>query len=195
MFVRGNLIANIPVISSFSPASGAAGTSVVVTGSNLNTISSVRFGTGSLGVILAQSATSLAVQVPVAAATGALTLVSNTGQVAISSSSFTYTPAPAGLTASLSPAGPVNTCQPVTLTASASSAAFNAGGSGFDNTVTTTKVQPDGKVIVGGSFAAYNGGAIPRYISTAQQQWLGRCRIQSRWCKLYGTSDWPQSQC
>ncbi|ACU07778.1 hypothetical protein FIC_01330 [Flavobacteriaceae bacterium 3519-10] len=34
---------------------------------------------------------------------------------------------------------------------------FNNGGSGFDNTVKTVALQPDGKLLVGGTFTTYNG--------------------------------------
>jgi len=34
---------------------------------------------------------------------------------------------------------------------------FNSGGTGFNNTVSALTVQSDGKIIIGGSFTAYNG--------------------------------------
>ena len=36
---------------------------------------------------------------------------------------------------------------------------FNAGGTGFDSFVSCLAVQPDGKIVVGGAFSAYNGNA------------------------------------
>ncbi|WP_046242300.1 T9SS type A sorting domain-containing protein [Hymenobacter terrenus] len=39
--------------------------------------------------------------------------------------------------------------------------AFNLGGSGLDNAVYALVRQPDGKVLVGGDFTAYNGAAAP----------------------------------
>src|SRR5207253_1273288 len=34
---------------------------------------------------------------------------------------------------------------------------FNAGGLGTDNTVRALAIQPDGKIVIGGEFTAYNG--------------------------------------
>ncbi|MGI4866625.1 MAG: choice-of-anchor D domain-containing protein [Janthinobacterium lividum] len=36
---------------------------------------------------------------------------------------------------------------------------FNPGGAGFNNSVATLLLQPDGKILVGGSFTSYNGSA------------------------------------
>jgi len=36
---------------------------------------------------------------------------------------------------------------------------FNPGGTGFNNSVSTLLLQPDGKILVGGSFTSYNGSA------------------------------------
>src|SRR5438132_234736 len=36
---------------------------------------------------------------------------------------------------------------------------FNAGGAGTNNTVFAVAVQPDGKIVIGGSFTSYNGDA------------------------------------
>jgi uncharacterized delta-60 repeat protein len=42
---------------------------------------------------------------------------------------------------------------------------FNAGGSGFDNGVRALAVQADGRILVGGGFASYNGNAaVPDYL-------------------------------
>src|SRR5205085_1130948 len=38
-------------------------------------------------------------------------------------------------------------------------ASFNAGGAGADAFVVAVAVQPDGKILVGGGFTSYNGGA------------------------------------
>ncbi len=38
----------------------------------------------------------------------------------------------------------------------------NAMGTGFDDTVSSVAVQPDGKILVGGSFSAFNGSVVKR---------------------------------
>jgi len=145
-----------PAVSSFTPASGLAGTSVTLTGTDLDVVTGVRFGTGILTTnFVAQSATSLTVRVPVVAATGAITLTNNLGAAAPTATAFTYVPR-RNLAATLSPAGPLDVCQPRTPTATASSPAF-ATGAGFDNDAYSVAVQADGKVLVGGRFASYNG--------------------------------------
>ena len=144
-------------IASFTPASGPAGTPVTITGRDLDKVTGVRFGTGSLTLnFVAQSAGSLTVLVPVVAASGPLLLTNASGATVSTASAFTYTPRPAGLVATLAPAGPLDGCQPRTLTASASSPAF-ATGAGFDGPLLTLAVQPDGKVLAGGGFSTYNG--------------------------------------
>jgi hypothetical protein len=63
----------------------------------------------------------------------------------------------------VTPAGPL-TVGPggtLTLAASLTLAGFNLAGTGFDGEVTAVLPQPDGKVLVGGSFTAYNGTAAP----------------------------------
>ncbi len=148
----------VPAITGFTPLSGLAGTSVTITGTNLATVTGVRFGTGMLTTnFVSQSATSLTVRVPVVSSTGPITLTNSAGATAVSSGTFTYV-ARQSLTATLSPAGPLDVCQPRTLTASAASPAF-ATGTGFDGPVRAVTVQTDGKVLVGGNFSSYNGTA------------------------------------
>src|SRR6476661_3838911 len=69
--------------------------------------------------------------------------------------------APPAVTVSLTPAGPLNLLGGAsqTLTATATVAPFNAGGSGFNSVVYALARQPDGKVLVGGNFSSYNGNA------------------------------------
>ncbi len=150
-------VISAPTITNFTPTSGPAGTSVTITGTNLAGVTGVRFGTGTLTTnFVSQSATSLTVRVPVVSSTGVITLTSNTGATVSTATNFTYTPRPAGLTATLSPAGPLDVCAARTLTATASSPAF-ATGTGFNGAVQSVVVQADGKVLVGGNFLSYNG--------------------------------------
>ncbi|MFD2719080.1 beta strand repeat-containing protein [Hymenobacter monticola] len=69
--------------------------------------------------------------------------------------------APAAVTVSLSPAGPLALPAggSATLTATATMPGFNVAGSGVNGNVSVMAVQADGKVLVGGQFTAYNGNA------------------------------------
>lgn len=82
--------ANPPLISSFSPSSGAVGSQVIVSGllfADTPAGNTVRFA-GVTATVLSASSTSLVVQVPAGAATGRLQ-VSTAGGSATSSSDFT----------------------------------------------------------------------------------------------------------
>ncbi len=147
-------LAQTPTISGFSPSGGGAGTLVTITGTNLNVVRGARFGAGGLGLFTAQSATSLTVQVPVDAASGSLRLTTAAG-VAVSAGSFAYGPRPAGMVASLSPAGSFDACQPRTLTGSATTPAFAMTRSGLSGSAECVVVQPDGKILLGGSFQSW----------------------------------------
>jgi hypothetical protein len=81
-----------PVISSFAPAAGGAGTLVAIAGSNLGGATSVTFGGTSAGFTQV-SPTELTATVPVAATTGPI-VVTTPGGTATSSSAFTVTVAP-----------------------------------------------------------------------------------------------------
>ena len=81
----------LPVISSFTPASGPAGTSVAITGSWLTGALAVQFnGTNAPGFQVS-SATSLSVNVPNGATTGRITVTTPTG-TATSATNFTVLP-------------------------------------------------------------------------------------------------------
>lgn len=85
-----------PQISSFSPASGPAGTVVTLTGINLTGASSVKFGGVPASIYIALSATQLNVVVPAGAVTGTIQ-VTTVGGRATSITPFTVTgarPAP-----------------------------------------------------------------------------------------------------
>ena len=98
-----------PTITSFSPASGPVGTSVVVTGTNFTGTTSVTFnGTVAPGFTV-DSPTQLTVNVPGGATTGVITVTNGSGQ-ASSATSFTVTFAPVVVTT----AGPTTAPEQVT---------------------------------------------------------------------------------
>jgi hypothetical protein len=78
-----------PVISSFSPLSGAVGTQVAIVGQNLGQAKKVTFG-GTAAVITRDSPTKIVAAVPSGAVTGPIT-VTTLGGTATSSNRFTVT--------------------------------------------------------------------------------------------------------
>jgi hypothetical protein len=90
------LLVKPPTVSSFSPTSAKVGVLVTINGSNLNSVTDVRFtaaggGQVSAGPITVVSATSIRVTVPVGAATGKIT-VQNLAGTFTSAGSFTVLP-------------------------------------------------------------------------------------------------------
>ncbi|MEO8617639.1 MAG: S8 family serine peptidase [Luteolibacter sp.] len=81
-----------PVISSFSPSSGAGGSLVILTGSNYTGVTSVKFN-GVNAVFTVDSAGQITATVPALATTGTITVVNNYG-TGTSSTPFTVTQAP-----------------------------------------------------------------------------------------------------
>jgi hypothetical protein len=77
-----------PVITNISPTSGPAGTTVVISGTNLNGATAVSFA-GTAGTILSSSTSSVSATVPAGAASGPITVTTPGGQA--SSSTFTRT--------------------------------------------------------------------------------------------------------
>lgn len=82
-----------PVISSFSPNSGAIGDIVAITGSNLSGASAVKFGSVDASLFSSASSTQVSVVVPSGAASGTIS-VTTPGGTAVSSDTFTYYPLP-----------------------------------------------------------------------------------------------------
>ena len=80
-YIQGSVLAQ--TISSFSPTSGNVGTPVTITGSNLNTVTSVSIN-GTPGVILDKSSSSLSFMVMPGSTSGVITLA---GTSSVSSSS------------------------------------------------------------------------------------------------------------
>jgi uncharacterized delta-60 repeat protein len=66
--------------------------------------------------------------------------------------------ATAGLRTTLSPTGPVEACEPRTLTASATLPAFSTGNAFASAQIHSVVVQPDGKLLVGGHFNYSSNG-------------------------------------
>jgi streptogramin lyase len=78
-----------PVISGFTPASGAAGTTVTITGQNLSGATAVTFD-GTATTIVSDTGTQIVTAVPAGAATGQITVTTPVG-TATSLASFTVT--------------------------------------------------------------------------------------------------------
>jgi hypothetical protein len=83
-----------PTISSFSPASGAVGTSILITGTNLSAVTAVQFNGISASVWKIVSATQISATVPPGATSGAVKVSTATAS-ATSSTAFTVTTPPA----------------------------------------------------------------------------------------------------
>jgi hypothetical protein len=135
-------VAAAPTISSFSPASGAAGTSVTVTGANFTGASFVKFN-GAAASFSVVSDSQVTATVPAGATSGPIS-VTNSAGTGTSASSFTVTTTTAGPTiTSISPtSGPVGTL--VTITGSglagATSVRFGNGASVVPTSPTDTKI-------------------------------------------------------
>lgn len=69
----------VPTVTSIAPTSGKPNTSVTITGTDLDLVSTVTFTGGINGTITGQTATQLVVTVPVGAKTGAITLTTKNG--------------------------------------------------------------------------------------------------------------------
>jgi subtilisin-like proprotein convertase family protein len=87
-----DITTNGPTITSFNPTSGAPGTSVVITGTNLAGATSVTFG-GVVAAFTVDSGTQITATVPAGATTGPIAVTTANG-TATSSTSFSVTPAP-----------------------------------------------------------------------------------------------------
>ncbi|MBC7448902.1 MAG: IPT/TIG domain-containing protein [Hymenobacteraceae bacterium] len=136
--VVGRMAFAPPTLTALSAASGAVGSTLTLTGTNLSTTATVKFGTR-VAAYTVVSATRLTVTVPAGAITGLIS-VTNTGGSATSATTFTVVP-PA--VSSFSPAsGPVG--QTVTITGTGFSGAtgvkFNATPAVSFTVVSATRI-------------------------------------------------------
>ncbi|MCI1189277.1 IPT/TIG domain-containing protein [Hymenobacter sp. DH14] len=83
-----------PTITSFTPATGAVGSTVVITGTNFTAASQVTFAGTNAPVYSVNSATQITVTVPIGAVTGPIAVTTPLG-TGTSATSFTIPPAPA----------------------------------------------------------------------------------------------------
>jgi hypothetical protein len=84
----------LPTFTSFSPASGTVGASLILTGTGLSQVTAVRFGgnkTVPLSLISVDSDSQLTVNVPVGALTGKITITTKGGS-ATSATAFNVVP-------------------------------------------------------------------------------------------------------
>lgn len=79
-----------PTVSSFSPASGAVGTSVIINGTNLSAVTGVQFNGVNASVWKVVSATQISATVPLGATTGVIG-ISTPIATAVSATAFTVT--------------------------------------------------------------------------------------------------------
>jgi len=116
----------IPTITSFTPLSGAVGTSVVITGTNFGCTSVVKFNATNATTFTVNSATQITASVPTGATTGKIT-VTNTAGSAVSTADFTVLTGIPTVTSFSPTAGDVGTSVVITGTnlAGASSVKFN----------------------------------------------------------------------
>lgn len=93
-----------PTITSFSPASGRAGTNVTVTGQNLTGVTQVQFGALNATSITPLSATQLVAVVPNAAVNGKITVFAPAGSF-VTTSNFVVLPTLSGFTPNVGTVG------------------------------------------------------------------------------------------
>lgn len=125
-----------PSISSFTPGNGPVGTSIVLTGTNLNGATSVTFNGTAATSFTVNSATQLTVSVPTGATTGTFA-VATPGGTATSASIFTVVPAPV-ITSFTPTSGPVGTSVAITGTNLLGTTAVLVNGTAAIITGTTT---------------------------------------------------------
>ncbi|MBD2770197.1 IPT/TIG domain-containing protein [Hymenobacter sp. BT664] len=100
------VVASPPVVVSFTPSTGGAGTSVVITGTGFTAVTGVQFNGTYAPVFTVNSATQITVVVPPGATSGPITVTTAAG-TGVSVASFTVIPAPviSSFTPTIGPAG------------------------------------------------------------------------------------------
>jgi hypothetical protein len=83
-------VQNAPSVSGFTPVSGVAGTTVTISGTNFNTVSSVKFNSVP-ALFTVNTGSQISATVPAGATSGTITVINSCGNV-ISTSSFTVVP-------------------------------------------------------------------------------------------------------
>jgi hypothetical protein len=135
-----------PTISAFTPSSGAAGTLVTITGTNLSNALSVTFGGVASTIITSDVSTQIVAFVPTGAVTGTISVTTSQG-TATSASVFTVSSAQTAPTPTISPdGGTFTSSQTVTITDSNSSAHIYYTVNGTTPTVNSTPYA--GNIIV-----------------------------------------------
>src|SRR5205085_1790489 len=116
-----------PTVTSFTPASGPAGTSVTITGTNFLNASSVKFG-GVDTTYVVNSATKITAPVPAGTGSAPNIKVTTPGGTATSVDSFMLTPPPPTITSFTPTSGPVGTSVAITGTNLTGASAVQFGG-------------------------------------------------------------------
>ncbi|WP_426491297.1 beta strand repeat-containing protein [Hymenobacter sp. 102] len=165
---NGLTFTGAPVITSFSPASGPAGTRVTVQGLNLTGTNQVTFGTATTSAITGNSATQFSVTVPSGAGSGPIR-VRTTAGTAVSTTPYTI---PSPVLTALSPtSGPANTIVTITGTDlnDATSVTFNGKAASyfFANSATSLSVYSPTGVTTGPVVVTTPGGPSNGLLFTA----------------------------
>ena len=147
VFFIGNLFATAPTITSFSPSSGAVGTLVTITGTDLSTPTAFTIG-GAAAIVVSNSGTTLVGMVMPGAVTGTI-VITTAGGTATSSGNFT-------VTATVYPDGQQGS---------------KLVGTDISKAGTSVSVSADGNTaIVGGPYENYGVGAAWIY-TRSQNTW------------------------
>ncbi|NOS57045.1 MAG: gliding motility-associated C-terminal domain-containing protein, partial [Cyclobacteriaceae bacterium] len=163
-----------PTITSFTPTSGAVGTTVTITGTNFSTTpasNTVQFN-GTTAVVTASTTTSITTTVPAGATTGTIT-VTVVGNTATSATNFTVTASPV-ITITTQPSD--------FIACLGQNATFTTAASGATNIIYQWQFSPDGiapftDIANGAGYTNANTATLS--VNTTANFGLGRyrCRI------------------
>ncbi len=134
-----DIVTNGPTLSSFAPTTGAAGTVVVLTGTNLTGATAVAFGGIATSTFTVNNPTTITATVPAGATSGPITVITPNGN-ATTATPFQTTPAPT-LTSTSPSSGKVGTAVTITGTNLTGATSLTFGGIpavGFQVTSPTT---------------------------------------------------------